>query len=1751
MLHLGLGSCSLTAVLHEDAAGGLYRGTRDRDSAPVLVRVVREDSPEPRGAERLRHEYEIVRQLQGPWALRLYGLDRDAGQLRLVLEGFDGELLSGLAARPVAFDQALDVAVLLVEAVADLHRQGVVHLDLRPGNILVDARAGALKLIGFGLAVRLSGVHGVPVPGPAPPEVIEGSPAYMSPEQTGRLSLGVDHRSDLYSLGIVLFELVTGQLPFRAADPVEWAHCHVARPPRPPTQIVPTIPSCVVEVVLKLLAKQPGERYQTARGLLEDLRRCRERCLAEGAVTSFPLASRDADDQFRIPSRYYGREREIAALVSGFERVRADGGRALLLVSGYSGIGKSSLVQQVHGPVTRAHSYFASAKDDRYQRNIPYAVLVRAVRGLLQQVLTEPQDRLERWRVALRTALGSNGKLLTDLLPRLELLIGPQPPVPVLPPSEAQQRFQRVFGRFLGVFARRDHPLVLFLDDLQWLDPASRALMGHLLTSPDLDALLLIGAYRDNEVGPAHPLMAALAEIRRHDVGVEEVALTPLSPQSLTRLVADTLRRPVTDVESLAQLIYGKTEGSPFFTIHFLTMLHQEGLLFYDAGSGEWQWDLPAICRQGFTDNVVELMLVRLRRLSGPAREALTQAACLASTVAATTLALVTGRTVDQLREILQEPLDGGLLSEADGRYTFLHDRVQEAAYDLLDPSLRPQRHLQIGRTLLAHLPQDRLTEGLFEVVGQLNHGAALITSPAERQRLAELNLVAGRRAKATSAFASALTYLAAGMALLDAQAWERTYELTFALHIERGECEYLTGDFSHSGEVLTSALEHAQGQLDKALAHRQQQRLYQLSGQWPEAMRATLEALRLFEISLPDDDEAIAAGTDAEIQLIEDTLRGRRIADLAGVPLSDDSQVRALIGLLEEAMPVIYCTRPTLWPLVTAKGVNACLQRGHAEESPFVYSGYAMVLAGARRDILSAHEFSEMALDLNERLPSAAAVRGKLLLHHGALIAIWTRHFATGLPLLDQAFDACLESGDLLFANHITYNMIWLHLENSNPLAEVAALAHRLATFSRRTGNEAVEQVNRFLEQFALCLRGRTRSVGELSDAGFDEAECVAAIERADFGLGLGFYYIMKQIMSFHAGQFDDALAWADRMAPVLVQVMSMPAEATYYFYRALTVTALHDRADPRRQQELLAWLREPLEMLRFWSEFCPDNFADRYALVRAELARVEGRDGDALRLYDQAIGSAQRSGFVHQAALAAELASRFCRSRGMDWAATAYLRGARDHYSRWGAKGKVHLLDREHPGLIATPSLAPEEVLSVRAEQFDLLSVVKASQAISREIMLPGLQQTLIRLALEQAGAQRGCLVLVDGEQLSVSARAETENGRTRVDVFPVAPATSEALPMTVINYVARSGETVVLPDASADARFGGDEYFRTGGSGSVLGLPIARQGELVGILYLENTLVAGAFDPGKLAVLELLATQAVISLETAQLDTDLRRENTERRRAEEEVRQLNRDLEQRVQDRTVQLKASNQDLEAFACTVSHDLRAPLRAIHGFTRILAEDYGAQLDDAARQLLAKVQERSDRMGRLIDDLFSFSRLGRQGLSRGHVDLGALVREVIREAEPELRGRDVRWNLTQLPVVTGDRAMLRVVLINLVANALKFTRPRARAEVEIGASADTSTDAWTVFVRDNGVGFDPRRAGTLFGVFQRLHSEAEFEGTGTGLATVRRIVEQHGGRTWAEGRVDDGATVYFALPRGGPDRSGTPASIPTSGPVSA
>jgi PAS domain S-box-containing protein len=1466
---------TIVETLHAGADVTLYRGLRQLDGLPVVIKALRATAP--RAIERLRHEYEIARHIDSPYVIRPYALETHELQLRLILEDFGGVPLSGLLGSPMELGRFLAIAIQLAAALADIHGQGVVHKDIKSANILIHPHTGALKLIDFGIASPLT-----PMPSaPSSTSLIEGSLAYMAPEQTGRMNRAIDHRSDLYALGVTFYELLTGMLPFQATDPLEWVHCHIARAPQSPREIVPAIPEPIAAIVLKLLAKQAEQRYQSARGLQADLQRCHEQWQALGRIEPFALGDRDVSELFIIPQKLYGREQELAELLHTFEQVLTDGQPALMLVSGYSGVGKSSLIQELHQPIVRARGYFSAGKLDQYQHDIPYATIVQAVRDLIQQILTESDERIQGWKAALAQVLGPNGQLMIDVIPQLELIIGAQPPVPRLPATEAQHRFHRVFQQFIGVFARHEHPLVLFLDDLQWLDPASLKLIAYVITHPDTRHLFFLGAYRDNELSPVHPLLSTLNEIRTRQP-IHEILLEPLTLGHLEQLVADTVRRPIQQAAPLAHLVYSKTGGNPFFMIQFLTTLYQDGLLTYDDRDGSWRWELAQIGQQSFTDNVVELMVGKLLRLPAATQAALRLAACIGNTVEIGMLALICDQPEDELHAALWEAVDAGLLLRQDDSYRFLHDRVQEAAYALLPEQQRAAQHLGIGRRLLAGMPEERLAEHIFAIVSQLNRGAALIASSAESERLAELNLIAGRRAKAATAFTAARTYFAAGAALLDPDAWEARYELAFALYLEQAECASLSGALAEADQLVPMLMRHARTLLEQAAVYRVQIDIQIIKGEGRQAIENILVCLRLFGIEIPAHPSADEV--QEAYQAVWHNLSDRHIEELIDLPLMTDPEMHAAMNILASLYIPAFNSDQNLFNLHLCYGVNLSLRHGNTPASVQFYGWFGLILAIVFHRYQEGYHFAKLAYDLMERhqfLAYKAKANNQM-----RLISYWTQPLDTMLAYSRAAFEAAVAIGDVPVACFSCYDIVLGMLLRGDRLSDVQREIERGCDFVQQAGFRDVYDMIVGMERFVQAMRGGTRHLSTYDDDRFSEAAFEAELERDRMPSLVCYYYVMKLMARFLSGDYEAALAAGERSKALLwAAVFARPRHAFYY---ALALAALFDRLAPEQQQEARAVLTTQEAQLREWAENYPPTFYHPYVLVAAEIARIESRDLEAERLYEQAIRSANENGFVQNEALAYELASKFYRARGLALVADTYLREARACYARWGADGKVHQLDQQHPQLVEVRPLVPTVTFAVRADQLDLLSAIKASQVISREILLPNLQQTLMRLALEHAGAQRGVLLLPDGETLAIHAQAEIAGEEMRVTLTQALPASTNTLPLSLLSYVRRTGEAVMLADALADGRYAADPYIARQRPRSVLGLPIVRQSQLVGILYLENNLIAGAFTPTTLTVLELLATQAAISLDHARLYTNLQQENAERQRAEAALRQ-----------------------------------------------------------------------------------------------------------------------------------------------------------------------------------------------------------------------------------------------------------------------
>ncbi|WP_437917135.1 AAA family ATPase [Sorangium sp. So ce302] len=1457
---------TITETLHEGQWTRLLRAVRSADGLPVILKVLDPRRSRPQDIERLKNEYAIGKPLDHEAVVAPLALETHEGLPALVMEDFGGESLDHLIGAPMDAERFLELAVRIAACVAAIHERDILHKDLKPQNILVNTATGQVKLADFGLASRFSREQ----PPAGPPRLIEGSLPYLSPEQTGRMNRAIDGRADLYALGVTFYEMLTGRLPFEAQDPLEWVHCHVARLPPAPLALVPELPEVLSALVLKLLAKMPEDRYQTACGLKHDLERCLSQLRATGRIEPFPLAERDVSGRFQIPRKLYGREGEVAALLCAFESVVGTGCPELVLISGYSGIGKSSLVHELYRPIVRERALFLSGKSDQYKRDIPYSTLVQAFRELVLDILVESEDRIAACRQRLLGALGSNGQLIVDVIPQIELILGRQQPVPELPPIEAQNRFRVVFRRFIGVFARKEHPLALFVDDLQWADLASLGLLRELVTHPETRHLLVIGAYRDNEVTPSHPLLLALDQARKEGARVSDIVLGSLSREHLGALVSDALHCSREDAAPLSDLVHEKTAGNPFFAIQFLIALHEERLIEFDVYAEAWRWDVTKIREKGFTDNVVDLMVGKLARLPPSTQRALKQLACLGNSADVALLAMVQGGSEEEMHADLRDAAHEGLVFRLDGAYKFLHDRVQEAAYSLIPEGERAAAHLEIGRLLSKRTAPEELEEKIFEIVNQLDRGAALIRTRDERERAAELNLIAGKRAKGSTAYASALKYLAAGAAFLELEedSWERRYDLVFALAFHRAGCEFMTGELGVADERLSDLAGRASSFADIAAVTCARVELYTMLDRCELAVEICLDFLRRVGIAWsphPTDEDV-----RQEYERMWQTLGTRPIEALVDLQPITDPDCRALIDVLMSGEPPASLTDENLFCLMVGRIANLCLKHGNSDGACMAYTWAGMALSAYFGDYRSGFRFGMLGLDLAaKRGPVRFKARVDLIFWY--VINPWIRHMRTCVDPLRRAFDAAQETGDLAFASYILNGLLSLMLIGGAPLGEANREAERSLAFARRAKFGLI--VDLIVAQLLVirALRGSTQALAAEDDH-LDEGRFERRPE-GDRGLSVAtcWYWIGKLEARLFAGDHASAIDAAERAEALLWTSRSYLVAAEYHFYGALARAGHHDAAPADERPPLLMALAAHRKQLEVWANSCPENFGARAALVGAEIARIGGEWDEAAQLYEQAIRSARESGFVHVEALAYESASRFYRTRGFDLIADTYLREARACYARWGADGKVRQIDQQNPRLWDRRPLAPSASFAARSDELELLSVIKASQTISSEIVLNQLLRTLLTVVLEQGGAQRACLFLCQDERLTMEAEATLE-GRGAATIL-LAPSLDDSswqrVPGSLVHYVQRTKERVILHDAAADAgKFSGDDYFTRYRSRSVLCVPILRQAGVAGLLYLENNLLAGAFTSDRLTALSLLASQAAISLENARL-------------------------------------------------------------------------------------------------------------------------------------------------------------------------------------------------------------------------------------------------------------------------------------------
>uniref|UniRef100_UPI003782F724 response regulator n=1 Tax=Aquabacterium sp. TaxID=1872578 RepID=UPI003782F724 len=1420
-------------------------------------------------ASDFREEHALLQALQVPGLLHPLELSTSGALPAMVCADLPVTgLTERLAAGPFGLEAGLRLGCTLARALAGLHAAQLPHGDLRPDNLLVDPDTGAGWIADVSAAVerRRLGAQ-------APPPIDDW--AWVAPEQTGRMNRPVDHRADFYQLGLLLYRALAGRLPFEAADPLAWAHCHAARLPRPLAELAPQVPAPVSALVMKLLAKDADQRYRAAQGLVADLDRCLAECERSGTVTAFVPGAADPPQDIGAPQQLHGRDEALAALGAALARVTAQARPQLVLVSGPAGIGKTRLVQAWLASLGAAPRRVVGAKFDSQRRDGPWATLAQALHDLVAPLLGDTEARVAAWRAALTEALGPGLPVMVELVPALAPLVGPQPAPPALAPVEAQNRLRWVLGRFIGVFARAEQPLLLCLDDLQWADAAGVALLRDLLVNDNAGALLIVGACRDTALAEAaHPLRAMLAQADAAGAQVTHVPLAALGAEQVRALVADSLHLPPAQAEPLAALLRERTRGNPFDILQTLSELRAEGLLHFDGAQQAWRWDGDPLRLRPPAADALQPVERRLRRLPALTRDALQHAACLGGSGPLVLLAAALGVAPARATEQLRAAADAGLVELSNERYRFVHDRVHEAALALIAADELPAWHLRIGQRLLAALDPDARCEHLFAVVHQLNRGCALLTDAAQQLQLAQLNIEAGRRAKAGLAFALAHEHLARAAAAWPADGWAARASETFALEQELAECEFLTARFQEAEARLAALLPRARSAGERAHLCSLRIRLRLVPGQYGAAAAVALESLRLFGIEMPAGDPA--ALVQQARQEIEQALAGRSAESLLEAPALADDDARTVLGLIVDSFTGLYIARPDAFPWLVLQAMRLVLQHGNCEESAVVYTYYARVRLSAFGDIAGAFDFSQLAVRLNERLDDRRR-RGMLLFSHAGFIHFWRRPFASGRPILDRGYAACLEVGNFAHAALIAVNTCLYMLEGGERVDELALQAGRSIAFLRATHSGGTLEVVQTFERFARCLQGRTAAPASFDGDGHDHAAAVQRLSAQNSLAGLAIVYLLEQVAAFLAGDAEASLQAAARTEGVLRAVTAMAVQPTFTFYRALALAAVHEQQPPAAQAEGLRLIERAVADLAVWAGHCPENYANRHALVAAELARLQGNVLQAEGLYEQAIAAARAAALPHQAGLALERVAAFQRSRGLTRLADDSLAAAHAAYTRWGATARLRQLEAAHPALRADVAAAMP---------IDALAVMKAAQALSGQIDLDALLETLMRIALEEAGAQSARLYVIEADHLVLAAQVQVQGVELALQLHRPGLAVQDEdaqHPAAVLQYVRRSREPLLLADATQPHPFGADAYLQRVHPRSLLCLPLLRRAEAIGVLYLEHGLSTHAFSARQAAVLGMLAAQAAISLETAGLYTALKEENEQRRRAE----------------------------------------------------------------------------------------------------------------------------------------------------------------------------------------------------------------------------------------------------------------------------
>ncbi|WP_375341254.1 AAA family ATPase [Plectonema radiosum] len=1516
----------ISEQLYDGSRTLVYRAIREVDSLPVVIKLLKNPYPSFNELVQFRNQYTITKNLNFPGIIQTYNLETYQNSYALIMEDMGGislkdyftnvETLYITSHDITSLQEFLSIAISLCDILQILYQQRIIHKDIKPANILINPQTKQIKLIDFSIASLLPRE----TQEIKSPNILEGTLAYISPEQTGRMNRGIDYRSDFYSLGVTFYEILTGQLPFQSDDVMELVHSHIAKIPLSinSQQLAVNgrkIPQVLDDIIHKLMAKNAEDRYQSALGLKHDLENCLKQLQETGKIEDFQIGKRDICDRFIIPEKLYGREQEVEALLAAFERV-SQGNSELMLVAGFSGIGKTAVVNEVQKPIVKQRGYFIKGKFDQFNRNIPLSAFVQALRDLIGQLLSESDTQLLNWKNKILHALGENGQVLIEVIPELEYIIGEQPRVTQLSGTAAQNRFNLLLQKFIQIFTNKQHPLVIFLDDLQWADSTSLNLIKLLMG--DKSYLLMLGAYRDNEVSPMHPFILMVEELKQLKATINTITLKPLSFENTNCLVADSLCCSFELAHPLTELVIRKTQGNPFFTTQFLKALHEDKLIrFNSTVQGGWECDIAQINALSLTSDVVEFMATQLQKLPLATQQVLKLAACIGNQFDLDTLAIISEQSSVDAADALWKALQSGLVlpqsevykfylgnEEKDNHqknnqnvvYRFLHDRVQQAAYGLIPQNQKQITHLKIGRLMRQsvvdqdnHTTLSQTNEQIFDIVGQFNLAVSLITDTQEKIAIAQLNLAAAQKAKAATAYKGVLTYASTGIQLMGEKAWEDDYQLTLRLYEAAAEGSYLLGEYADLSQWVEPVLQQAKSLEDKIKVYEVQIFCLQAQNCLPQAIDTALDVLKQLGISLPyhpNQLQVLLTLAETKLKLI-----GKKTPHLIDLPNMNQPKPKAAMQILSSVLSTTYIARPDLLPLTVLEQVKLSLKYGNTNLSAFAYSWYGLILAGVLQDIETGYQFAQLALELLDKF-HAKEIRCRTLFMVYCFVYHWHEPLGDTISPLLTGYTNGLETGDLEYASWCLLIFSCHKFLIGDELLQLNQEidAHKKSALEFKQSNPFL--YTSIWHQVVLNLLGDAAEPSRLEGNSYKASENIAQQQQSKDGTGLSMAMTAQVFLSYLFADYTYAYTTTQASAPYLEAGTGLASLGVFHFYESLVYLAVYPTIDIQEKRIILRKLAKSKQKIYKWSKHSPTIYCHKYLLITAEQKRVQSKYQDAATLYDKAISAAKENGYIQEEALANELTAKFYLNWGKEKVAQAYMQEAYYCYAKWGAKAKTDDLEKRYPqllkpileqrqltlnpwetiGTIAFPRTSSSSHTSTNSstnisELLDFSSLLKAAQAISSSIELEPLLTSLTKIILENSGAKKSVLILP--QQNIWEVRAITFiNPQAQIQTILDSQLLEicQVIPIKIINYVKNTQQTIVVDNCQTEIPGMISDYMLTHQPKSALCTPIINQGHLVGILYLENQLTSGVFTQERLQVIKLLSSQAAISLENA---------------------------------------------------------------------------------------------------------------------------------------------------------------------------------------------------------------------------------------------------------------------------------------------